>query len=70
MYPLSMFLAKNRKITFFHLKIIVFIAVKNCSILHGHAFVMHSPYQHAHGHSLISLALLLGQMKLFSLGHP
>ena len=41
MYPHIMFLAKIRKnITIFHLKIIVFTAVKNCSILHGHVFVM------------------------------
>ena len=29
-----------RNITIFHLKIIVFAAVKNCSILHGRVFVM------------------------------
>ena len=28
------------KTTNFHLKIIFFTAVKNCSILHGHVFVM------------------------------
>ena len=34
-------LSKNKKnITIFHLKIIVFTAVKNCSILHGRIFVM------------------------------
>ena len=34
-------LSKNKKnITIFHLKIIFFTAVKNCSILHGRVFVM------------------------------
>ena len=41
MYQQSMFLAKNKKnVTFFHLKIQVFTAVKNCSILHGHGHVI------------------------------
>ena len=42
MYPQSMFQAKIRKKknTIFHLKIIYFTAVKNCSILHGRVFVM------------------------------
>ena len=36
-------LSKNKKnITIFHLKIIFFTAVKNCSIFHGHVFVMSS----------------------------
>ena len=35
-------LSKNKKnITIFHLKIIVFTAVKNRLILHGHVFVMY-----------------------------
>ena len=34
-------LSKNKKkVTFFHLKIQVFTAVKNCSILHGRVIVM------------------------------
>ena len=34
-------LSKNKKnIAIFHLKIIIFTAVKNCCILHGHVFVM------------------------------
>ena len=34
-------LSKNKKnITIFHLKIIIFTAVKNCSILYGRVFVM------------------------------
>ena len=32
----------EKKITFFHLKIIVFIAVKYCCILHGRVCVMTS----------------------------
>ena len=41
MYTQSMFWAKIRKnITVFHLKIIIFIAVKYCSILPGHVCVM------------------------------
>ena len=32
---------KNKKnVTIFHLKIFVFTAVENCSILHGHVFVV------------------------------
>ena len=39
--PTIYVLSKNKKnITIFHLKIIIFTAVKNCSILHGHVFVM------------------------------
>ena len=42
MYPQSMFRAKIRKnITIFHLKIIIFTAVKNHCILHGHIFVLY-----------------------------
>ena len=42
MYPQSMFRAKIRKnITIFHLKIIIFTAVKYHCILHGHVFVMY-----------------------------
>ena len=34
-------LSKNKKnIKNFHLKIIIFTAVKNCSILHGHVFLL------------------------------
>ena len=34
-------LSKNKKnVTIFHLKIIIYTAVKYCSILHGHACVM------------------------------
>ena len=41
MYPRSMIRAKIRKnITIFHLKIIIFTAVKNHCILHGHVFLM------------------------------
>ena len=41
MYPQSMFYSKNKKnITFFHLKIIIFTALKNHSVWHGHVFVM------------------------------
>ena len=40
MYPQSMFLAKIRTYNNFHLKIIVFTAVKYCSILHRHVCVM------------------------------
>ena len=41
MYPQSMLRAKIRKnITFFHLKIIIFTAVKYCSILHGRICVI------------------------------
>ena len=41
MYPRSMFLSKNKKnITLFHLKFIIFKAVKNLSILHGRVFVL------------------------------
>ena len=37
-------MSKNKKnITVFHLKIIIFIAVKNCSILRRHVFVMIMP---------------------------
>ena len=40
-YPQSMFWSKNKKnIRIFHLKIIVFTAVKYCCILHGHVGVM------------------------------
>ena len=43
MYPQSMFWAKIRKLlTFFHLKIINFTAVKYCCILHGRVCVMFS----------------------------
>ena len=42
MYPQSIFLSKNKKnITIFHLKIIIFTAVKYRSILHGHVGVMY-----------------------------
>ena len=38
---------KKKTITSFHLKIIIFKAVKNCSILHGRDFVMkHSNMSH------------------------
>ena len=37
MYALS---KKKKNITFFHLKITVFRAVKNCSILHRRGFIM------------------------------
>ena len=40
MYPRSMFWAKNEHFHFFHLKIIVFTAVKNCCILHGRVIIM------------------------------
>ena len=41
MYPRSMFLSKNMKIIKnFQLKIVIFTAVKNISILHGRVFVM------------------------------
>ena len=41
MYPRSMFLAKIRKLSsFFQLKVIDFIAMKKCCILHGRVFVM------------------------------
>ena len=41
MYPQSMFLGQNKKnIKIFHLKIIIFTAVKICCILHGRVFVM------------------------------
>ena len=41
MYPRSIFCAKNKKnITIFHLKIIIFRAVKNHCVLHGRVFVM------------------------------
>ena len=37
----NQFLSKNKKsITIFHLKMIFFTAVKYCSILNGHVFVM------------------------------
>ena len=37
-------LSKNKKtITIFHLKIIIFTAVKYCCILHGRVFVMAKP---------------------------
>ena len=40
MFPQSM-LSKNKKnITFFHLKIIIFKAVKNCNILNRRVFVL------------------------------
>ena len=39
MYPRSMLRAKIRK-NIFHLKIIIFAAVKNCSLLHGHVRVI------------------------------
>ena len=46
MYPQSMFWSKNKKnITTFHLKIVIFIAVKYCSILHGHVCVMQNLQQ-------------------------
>ena len=34
--------SKNKKniFFFFHLKIIIFTAVKNCNVLNGHVFVM------------------------------
>ena len=39
--PTIYVLSKNKtNIIFFHLKIINFTAVKYCSILHGHVFVM------------------------------
>ena len=40
MYPQSMFSAKKKTYTFFHLKIIFFTALKNCSKLHGRVIVM------------------------------
>ena len=41
MYPQSMFKSKNKKnIKHFHLKIIIFRAVKYCSLLHRRIFVM------------------------------
>ena len=41
MYPQSMFEAKRKYQThFFHLNIIVFTAMKNCSLLHRHVCVM------------------------------
>ena len=34
-------MSKNKKhVAIFHLKIFVFTALENCSILHGHVFVM------------------------------
>ena len=40
-YPPSMFLSKNKKIiTIFHLKNMIFTAVKNRWMLHGRVFVM------------------------------
>ena len=40
MYPQSMFCTKmGKKVTFFHLKIIIFTALKNRSVLHGRVFV-------------------------------
>ena len=47
-----LFRAKIKNNTFFHLKIIVFIAVKNCSILHGRVFVMHG------AHTMLENAML------------
>ena len=39
--PAIYVLSKNKEnINFFHVKIIFFTAVKNCSILHGPVFVM------------------------------
>ena len=39
--PTIYVLSKNKKnITFFHLKMINFTAVKNCSILNGRVFIM------------------------------
>ena len=41
MYPQFMFKSKNKKnITIFHQKIIIFTALKNLSILHGHFIVL------------------------------
>ena len=49
-YPRSMFWAKIRKnITFIHLKIAIFTAVKYCSILHGHVCVMYPILQSTTG---------------------
>ena len=46
-------LSKNKKnITIFHLKIIFFTAVKNCSVLHGRVFVMQS-IGSAAGHAFV-----------------
>ena len=41
MFPQSMFFSKNKKsIKTFHVKILIFTALKNRSVLHGHVFVM------------------------------
>ena len=40
MYSQSMFEQNKKNVTIFHLKIIIFTAVKNCCILYGHVFVM------------------------------
>ena len=47
--PTIYVLSKNKKlITIFHLKIIIFIAVKYCCILHGHVCVMEYDFRHSH----------------------
>ena len=40
MYPQSMLSKNKKKIKTFHPKIIVFSAMKNCSMVHGRVFVM------------------------------
>ena len=44
MHLKSMFREKIRKIAFFHIEIIFFTAVKNCSSLHGRVLVMTSNF--------------------------
>ena len=38
--PVSLRLRSAKNITFFHLKIIIFTALKNFSVLHGHVFAI------------------------------
>ena len=61
-------LSKNKKnITFFHLKIIIFTAVKNRCILHGRVFVMFAKFQgdsHKLGQSDHSISVILFQLSL------
>ena len=45
--PIIYVLSKNKKnVTFFHLKITIFTAVKYCSILHGYVCVMYCLHAH------------------------
>ena len=72
--PTIYVLSKNKKnITIFHLKISIFTAVKNCSILHGRVFVictcsLYTIFQfETKGRGLFLIVLFLGVIAYYVL---